>query len=131
MNQFLSWKAEVIGPTWLNGVLPDLQRRAGICPLPVGAVSASSGEREAVGKRMGINKINTEEREILYVNTHCPPSERERNMLGCLLPFQKHIEMKVHKLFKKNNTCQSEGEEEEEGRKEKDINWRESGKYFD
>lgn len=65
----------------------------------LGAVSASSGGREAVGKRMGIKKIETGETKTVYVNTHCPPAERERNMLGCLLPFQKHIEMKVHKLF--------------------------------
>lgn len=62
---------------------------------------ATSGGREAVGKRMGINEIKTGEREIVYVNSRCPPTERERNMLGCLLPFQKHIGMKVHKLFLK------------------------------
>lgn len=72
-----------------------------------------------MGKGMGINKIKTEEREILYVNTHCPPAERERNMLGCLLPFQKHIEMKVHKLFKKTTPAKLKGRRRRRGEKKK------------
>lgn len=73
----------------------------------------------AVGKRMGINKRKTGKREILYVNTHCPPAERERNMLGCLLPFQRHIEIKVHKLFKKTTPAKLKGRRRRRGEKKK------------
>lgn len=97
----------VTGPAWLSGF--------SLCLL--GAVLRSSGEREAVGKRMGINKIKTGEREILY--SHCPPAERERNMLECLLPSQKHIEMKVHKLFKKTTPAKLKGRRRRRGEKKK------------
>lgn len=55
VNPFLSWKAEITGPARLSGVLPALQRRAGVCPLPAWS-SFGNFRREGSSREKDGNK---------------------------------------------------------------------------
>lgn len=88
MNPFLSWKAEITGPAWLSGVLPALQRRAGVCPLPAWS-SLDKFRREGSSGKKDRNKQNKDGREkffVLILTAHL--QKGKETCLGVCCPFK-------------------------------------------